>query len=121
MSSNLEATLYFELKRAGLRGFVCEHNFKGLTGKRRWRFDVAFKDQRVAVECQGGLYSQGKHSRPKGYENDAQKSAEAQICGWIVIYVTPNMLKVKKGQVECEAVRLVRAALKGGIWTLAVE
>lgn len=34
--------------------------------QRRWRFDYAFIDQRVAIELEGGIYSGGGIPAPKG-------------------------------------------------------
>lgn len=63
---------------------------------RRWRFDCAWPDRKLAVEVEGGVYMQGRHSRGTGMEADAEKYAEAAIHGWTVIRVTPR--QVKNGQ-----------------------
>ena len=55
---------------------------------RRWRFDFAWPEYRVAVECEGGIWSQGRHVRGLGFQRDCTKYNEAAILGWIVIRVT---------------------------------
>ena len=67
-----------------------EHRFHPY---RDWRFDFAFPDSKVAVECQGSTWTQGRHTRGRGYRNDCEKLAEAQLLGWTVFYVTSGMLK----------------------------
>ena len=63
---------------------------------RRWRFDLAFVDQKLAVEVDGGGYVQGRHSRGSGIEKDCEKFAEAMVMGWRVLRVTPK--HVESGQ-----------------------
>lgn len=63
---------------------------------RRWRFDCAWPDRKLAVEVEGGVFVQGRHSRGLGMEKDTEKYAEAAILGWTVLRVTPR--QVKSGQ-----------------------
>ena len=56
--------------------------------KRRWRFDFAFHDQRVAVEIEGGTWSGGRHVRPRGYQADCEKYNRAVALGWRVLRYT---------------------------------
>lgn len=58
--------------------------------KRRWRFDWVFVDARLAVEVEGGAWTQGRHTRGSGFVNDIEKYAEALILGWRVLRVTPK-------------------------------
>lgn len=109
--SDLEAALYFELRRNGLKDFVCEREFTGLRNNRKWRFDVCFIKEMVAIEAMGGLYSNGKHSRERGFANDSTKAAEAQLMGWTVINVTPGMLKDGDAENDSTAIRLIKEAL----------
>ena len=59
---------------------------------RRWRFDFAWPDAMVAVECEGGTWSRGRHVRGKGFEKDCEKYNEATAQGWRVFRVTAGML-----------------------------
>ena len=63
---------------------------------RKWRFDVVFPHQKLAVEIDGGGFVQGRHGRGKGIEADCEKFAEAMLLGWRVLRVTPK--HVKSGQ-----------------------
>jgi len=60
---------------------------------RRWRFDYAFPTQMLAVEIEGGLWTNGRHSRGSGAIADLEKYSEAAILGWRVLYATPDELK----------------------------
>ncbi len=59
---------------------------------RRWRFDLAWPALMVACEVEGGTWVQGRHTRPAGFENDAEKYSEAAIRGWLVVRVTSHMV-----------------------------
>lgn len=60
---------------------------------RRWRFDIAFVQERLAVEVQGGGWKGGRHHRPKGYRNDCEKAAYAMMDGWRVLHVVPEQIQ----------------------------
>lgn len=60
---------------------------------RRFRFDYALPDYKIAIEIQGGTWTQGKHVRGKGYQNDCEKLNLAQTLGWNVLWYTPQMLE----------------------------
>lgn len=63
---------------------------------RKWRFDVAWpgKTKRartgVSLEVEGGVWSNGRHVRGRGYVNDMEKYNHAQLLGWIVLRCTPQ-------------------------------
>lgn len=59
---------------------------------RKWRFDFAFPESRVAVEVEGGLWSKGAHVRGRHALSDMQKYNEAALSGWRVLRVTPDQL-----------------------------
>jgi hypothetical protein len=83
-----------------------EHLFAKEAMGRRWRFDIAFPDIKVACEVDGGVFIQGRHSRGAGIEADCQKYGAALQLGWIVVRSTPRL--VKSG----EALRWIEAAIK---------
>lgn len=62
---------------------------------RKWRLDFVFLsiDYLLAVEIDGGTYSQGRHTRGAGYEEDCRKINEAQIAGYTVLRFTGAMVK----------------------------
>ena len=65
---------------------VAEHRFHPV---RRWRFDFAWPDSRVALEVEGGAYSAGRHVRAEGFLADCEKYSEAAALGWRIIRVPP--------------------------------
>lgn len=73
--------------------------------KRRWRFDFAITDRMIAIEVEGGHWSNGRHTRGKGFEDDCEKYSEAACLGWRLIRVTTS--QVKNGM----AIAWIRAAI----------
>ena len=60
---------------------------------RRWRFDFAWPEFKVALEIEGGTWVQGRHSRGAGMAKDAEKYNTAALMGWLVIRVTADQIK----------------------------
>jgi very-short-patch-repair endonuclease len=52
---------------------------------RKWRFDAAFPEARVALEIEGGVWVRGRHNRASGFLKDMEKYNEAAALGWRVI------------------------------------
>lgn len=92
VKSYLQEDLKEQMTRAGLV-FVEEHQF---LKSRRWRFDFAFLDEKLAVEVQGGIWVQGRHSRGRGYLADLKKKEQALKNGWIVFECEKTM--IEKGE-----------------------
>lgn len=63
---------------------------------RKWRFDYAWSELKIALEIHGGIYTNGRHTRGKGFTEDKVKMNAAQLLGWIVIEATTE--HVKNGQ-----------------------
>lgn len=59
---------------------------------RRWRFDFAWPDRRLAVEVEGGVWVRGRHTRGAGYLKDLEKYNRAVELGWRVLRYPPNAL-----------------------------
>lgn len=59
---------------------------------RKWRFDLAWPDEKLALEIEGATWANGRHVRGAGYEADCLKYSTAAILGWRVIRVTPKMI-----------------------------
>jgi len=53
--------------------------------ERKWRFDAAWPEWRVAVEIEGGVWKIGRHQRPRGFQADLDKYNYAAIAGWWVL------------------------------------
>ena len=47
-----------------------EHRFHST---RKWRFDLAWPEHMIGVECDGAVYSGGRHVRGLGYSQDCEK------------------------------------------------
>lgn len=75
---------------AGLVEPVREHKFC-LT--RKWRIDLAWPEEKLAVEIEGGIWSRGRHIRPKGFLGDLEKYNSLCIAGWALLRVTPQQVR----------------------------
>lgn len=91
--SSLERRFVALLLQSGLPLPIPEHPFARDWG-RRWRFDFAWPDLRLAVEVDGGIWipGGGRHNRGAGYEADVEKLNVAVILGWRVLRFTPRHL-----------------------------
>lgn len=72
---------------------VFEHKFHP---SRKWRFDLAWPDLKIAVEIEGGIWNQGRHTRGVGFLADMIKYNEATRLGWRVYRFSTTF--VKKGK-----------------------
>lgn len=72
---------------------------------RRWRFDFAFPDRMCAVECEGAVWTNGRHTRGSGFVADCEKYNEAARLGWFVFRFDGGA--VKSG----EAIKFMSAVL----------
>ena len=59
---------------------------------RRWRFDYAWPDHHVALEVEGAVWTQGRHTRGSGFLADIEKYNAAAALGWRIIRCTPQTL-----------------------------
>lgn len=88
--SPIEETLALQIRINNLPTPVREHRFDEV---RRWRFDFAWPDRKLAAECEGGVYIQGRHTRGSGFEKDLEKYNAAAIAGWMVLRFTKAQVK----------------------------
>lgn len=79
--------------------------------ERRWRFDWAWVEARVALEVDGGVYTSGRHTRGAGYERDCEKLAEAALLGWTVFRASTG--QVADGTAMSWIERFFRGTLNG--------
>lgn len=68
---------------------VKEHKFHP---DRRWRFDYAIPEYKIALEVEGGVWTQGRHTRSQGFLGDMEKYNTATLMGWRVFRCTPDTL-----------------------------
>lgn len=78
-----------QCRAVGLMPPVGEYRFHPV---RRWRFDWAWPARKIALEVEGGVFIQGRHSRGVGMEKDMEKYNAAAIMGYTVLRVTPRMI-----------------------------
>ena len=64
---------------------ISEHAFHPT---RRWRFDLAFPEYKIAVEYEGLFSEKSRHTTANGYTGDIEKYEAAQELGWFVFRVT---------------------------------
>lgn len=62
------------------------------TAGRLWRFDRCHRASRVAIELDGAVYQQGRHTRGAGYIEDCTKLNRATELGWRVFRLTASHL-----------------------------
>lgn len=74
---------------------------------RKWRFDYAMPLYKIAVEVEGGVWTQGRHVRPQGFLGDMQKYNTAALMGWRVFRTTPDKL------VSNDTIMLLKNAISG--------
>lgn len=89
IKSELERAFETIWKQLGGAELTSEYRFHPA---RKWRFDFAIPDKKIAIELEGGIWTQGKHTRPLGYTADCEKYNEATRLGWRVFRFTPIML-----------------------------
>ena len=100
--SELEQELEFQIKAVRIPQPEREYRF---APPRRWRFDMAWPDKMVAVECEGGVWTRGRHTRGAGFIADCEKYNRAALDGWCVLRFTSE--HIHRG----DAVTLVAHAL----------
>ena len=77
--SKLEET--FALQIRGMKLLPPEREYTFASGG-RWRFDFAWPDLRVAVEIEGGVWTNGGHNRGAAYVKNLEKYNTATLMGW---------------------------------------
>jgi len=75
--------------RMGLPAPLFEYGF---LKDRKWRFDLAWPEERLALEVVGGLWMGGRHNTPEGYLADMEKFNSAACLGWRILFVTPKAI-----------------------------
>lgn len=84
-----------------LDGYESEYRFYP---PRRWRFDYAWPEKKIAIEYEGGVFTRGRHTRPLGFNNDCEKYNTATLLGWRVYRITFPMVQSGMAQALIEKV-----------------
>jgi very-short-patch-repair endonuclease len=90
--SKLEAQFEFLWRVA--QGPPLEREFK-FHPTRKWRADFAHLDSRTLIEIEGGIFTNGRHTRGAGYAADLEKYLEATLAGWRVARLGPKELTIE--------------------------
>ncbi|MBM7070892.1 hypothetical protein JQC92_02400 [Shewanella sp. 202IG2-18] len=78
------------LNLLGLPDYEQEYKFHDI---RRWRLDYAWPQIKVALEVHGGVHTNGRHNRGKGFTEDRVKMNTAALEGWLIIEATTEQVK----------------------------
>ena len=90
--SDLEESFATQLKQHSLPEPTREFPF-ALMRRRKFRFDFAWIEERVAVEIQGATFRKGAHSSGTGLARDFEKNNLAMLLGWKVFYFDSKMVQ----------------------------
>ncbi|AWL28992.1 hypothetical protein DJ533_10655 [Acinetobacter defluvii] len=96
-----EATLVQHLKTYNIE-FQSEFKFNP---ERKWRADFHLIGKMILIEVEGGIWSNGRHTRGKGYLGDMEKYNSAQELGYSVYRYSTE--QVKSGKAIDEIRRLI--------------
>ena len=98
--------LVFQLKATGLPEPVPQYVFaldESGDPVRRWRFDLAFVDRKLAVEVDGALLTGGRHGGQPSAVRDIEKRLAAAVLGWKVLHFCPSQVRSGEALVWLEA------------------
>jgi len=105
-----EQSLAIQLVQLGCPEPVREYRFHPV---RRWKFDLAFPEQKIAVEIHGAVYRSGRHTRGAGFVRDRAKIREAIKLGWRVLEYDPIAVKRYTAAPEIASLVLGREVVFG--------
>lgn len=91
-ASEGEAVLSLHLKAHNIE-FVQEFRFNP---ERKWRADFHLVDTKILIEVEGGVWSNGRHTRGKGYIGDMEKYNSAAVLGYKVLRFSTEQVKSGK-------------------------
>ena len=90
MSQPAKEVFERHLDESGLPSPIKELKFHP---ERKFAFDYAWPEYKLAFEIEGGAFSRGRHVRPKGFTRDIEKYNDAQLMGWVVLRGTSEQVK----------------------------
>lgn len=74
---------------------------------RKWRFDYAIPEHKIALEVEGGVWTGGRHTSSVGFMKDMEKYNTATLMGWRVFRTTPDELY------RLKTLNLLKTAISG--------
>lgn len=92
--ANEKRDCQYDMFRRKLAAFVgCEIKSEHIFSQgRRWRIDFAIVDLKIGIEIEGGVWTNGRHVRGKGFIEDMEKYNAAVTLGWVILRFTPQDL-----------------------------
>jgi very-short-patch-repair endonuclease len=75
---------------------------------RRWELDFAWVEEKLAVEIEGGQWTQGRHQRGKGFQADMDKYNALTLSGWRLLRFTTGHFEDPQDMIDT-----VISALRG--------
>lgn len=60
---------------------------------RMWRIDFAFPEKKLAIEIEGGIFTNGRHTRIGGFLGDIEKYNALTKAGWRLLRYPPRKIK----------------------------
>lgn len=91
-----EIVLEVDLRALGVPEALYEYKFHDT---RKWRFDMAWPDKKLAVEINGGTWAYKPSHTGKGQVRDYEKGNAATLMGWRVLWFTTSMLGEAAAQI----------------------
>jgi len=87
--SDLEENLFNQILLYGIPVPEREYRFC----ERRWKFDFAWPNSKIAIEVEGAIFVDGRHSRGLGMIKDMDKYNRAALLNWKVFRFSGNHVK----------------------------
>jgi hypothetical protein len=100
---NIQIRFFTLLKLNNIEVPTPEYKFHNT---RKWRFDYCWIDKKIALEVEGGVWTNGRHTRGSGFIKDMEKYNNAALLGYRIIKCTPTSLMDK------ENIKLIENILK---------
>jgi very-short-patch-repair endonuclease len=94
------------LQLLALKAPTPEHELK-FHPRRKWRWDLCWPDQMLAIEVHGAVWTRGRHLRPKGFTDDRTKVNAGVERGWRVLEFTTD--QIESGEAVRQIMRLLKA------------
>jgi hypothetical protein len=103
-ASKLESLFWFQVLGTPIPEPEPEYKFHP---SRRWRIDFAWPALKLAVEIEGGIWNQGRHTRGSGVKGDMEKYNTLAVMGWRLLRFDGDA--VRSG----DAIAFVESVVKG--------
>lgn len=81
---------FASLKSLGIDQPVAEYKFHKT---RKWRIDFCWPDKKLALEIEGGAWTNGRHTRGSGFIKDMEKYNQISVYRFFLLRVTPTEIQ----------------------------